>query len=113
MNNYLVDVNLPKYFRFFNRPNFQFVSDIDLRLSDTDIWQYAIENHLIILTKDTDFYHRSLAANQKPKIVFFKLGNTTLSQLNQYFEQNWLIIEEALSKHDLIIALPNRIDALL
>lgn len=113
MNNYLVDVNLPKYFRFFNRPNFQFVSDIDLRLSDTDIWQYAIENQLVILTKDTDFYHRSLAANQKPKIVFFKLGNTTLSQLSQYFEQNWLIIEEALSKHALIIALPNRIDALL
>lgn len=113
MNNYLVDVNLPKYFSFFNRPNFQFVSDIDLRLSDTDIWQYAIKNQLIILTKDTDFYHRSFSANQKPKIVFFKLGNTTLSQLNQYFAQNWLIIEEALLKHSLIIALPNRIDALL
>lgn len=113
MKNFLVDVNLPKFFRFFNSPNFQFVSDIDLRLSDTDIWQYAVKNNLIILTKDTDFYHRSFSSTPKPKIVFFKLGNTTLAQLNQYFEQNWLVIEKALEKHSLVIALPDRIDALL
>ena len=113
MKSYLVDVNLPKFFRFFNRPNFQFVSDIDLRLSDTDIWHYAVKNQLIILTKDADFYHRSFSSRSKPKIVFFKLGNTTLAQLNQYFEKNWPTIEEALEKHFLVIALPDRIDALL
>ncbi len=58
---YLVDVNLPKKFRFFNTPNFAFVVDIQATLPDTQIWTYALENNLIILTKDADFYTRSLS----------------------------------------------------
>lgn len=53
MNYYLIDVNLPKFFSFFNKENFSFVVDIDLQLSDTKIWEYALQNNKIIVTKDT------------------------------------------------------------
>lgn len=34
---FLVDVNLPKYFSFFNNADFIFVSDINLQMTDTEI----------------------------------------------------------------------------
>ena len=59
MPKFLVDVNLPRYFKF-NSPDFEFVSDIDTRMSDDKIWNYACAKGLIILTKDSDFYTRCL-----------------------------------------------------
>ena len=81
---FLVDVNLPKYFSFFNTNSFIFVSDIDLQMSDTEIWDYALNNDLVILTKDTDFYNRFLVSSTAPKIIYFQLGNCSLKQLHQF-----------------------------
>ncbi len=64
---FLVDVNLPKYFSFFNQPAFEFVVDIDIRLLDTQVWEYALTHNLVILTKDTDFYNRVLISTNSPK----------------------------------------------
>ncbi|MCF8303065.1 MAG: DUF5615 family PIN-like protein [Bacteroidales bacterium] len=52
-NNYrfLVDVNLPKYFSYFNKDNFMHIVDLDPRMSDKEIWEYAIKNsgaHLVL-----------------------------------------------------------------
>jgi predicted nuclease of predicted toxin-antitoxin system len=110
---FLVDINLPKYFSFFNSPNFKFVEDIDLTLSDTKIWEFAISQNLVILTKDTDFYNRSILASKKPKVVFLKLGNTTLKQLHQYFRQNWEVIQEAIQENYLVVATQDSIDIIL
>jgi len=81
---FLVDVNLPKYFSFFNEQNFTFVSDINLQMSYTEIWNYALKNELVILTKDTDFYNRFLISSTAPKIIYFQLGDFSLKQLYQY-----------------------------
>jgi len=113
MNQYLIDVNLPKYFKFFNKPEFSFVIDISLTFSDTKIWEYAVEKNLIIITKDTDFYYRSLIASIKPKVVYISLGNISLKQLNSYFTLYWHIIEEALHNHYLIVVKEEGIDAFL
>ncbi|NDP28328.1 MAG: hypothetical protein GZ087_13010 [Flavobacterium sp.] len=101
---FLVDVNLPKYFSFFNEDRFAFVSDIDLQMSDTEIWNYAFKNKLVILTKDTDFYHRFLVAKNAPKIIYFQLGNCSLKQLHQYFNDNWDKIQSEIENSRLIIA---------
>jgi predicted nuclease of predicted toxin-antitoxin system len=70
---FLVDVNLPKYFSFFNNTNFIFVSDINLQMTDTEIWNYALENNFVILTKDVDFYNRFLVSEITPKVIFFSI----------------------------------------
>ncbi len=101
---FLVDVNLPKYFRFFNHPNFAFVADMDLRMEDKDIWQYATDKNLVILTKDNDFYDKFLLTEKSPKIVHFQIGNATLKELGNYFEANWFTIIARLVEHDFIIA---------
>lgn len=109
---FLVDVNLPKYFSFFNDNCFAFVSDINLQMSDTEIWDYALKNELVILTKDTDFYNRFLVSSTAPKIIYFQLGNFSLKQLHQYFHDNWGKIQSEIENSKLIIAKDSYIECI-
>lgn len=113
MLRFLVDVNLPKYFSFFNQDNFYFVADMDLSMTDEAIWDYAKTNDLVILTKDSDFYHKALLAEIKVKVVHFQLGNTTLQDLHDYFNQNWTVILKMLQQGHLIVATQESISMIL
>jgi predicted nuclease of predicted toxin-antitoxin system len=42
---------------------------------DIMVWQYALENDFLILTKDNDFDERSLLAGCPPKIIHLVCGN--------------------------------------
>lgn len=101
---YLVDVNLPKYFSHFNSDDFIFVADINLTQSDSEIWEYALNNNLVILTKDVDFYHKSLLTKNRPKVIHFKFVNQKLSDLHSYFTKHWEELQFHIRQHDLIIA---------
>ena len=101
---FLIDVNLPKNFSFFHSDQFEFVIDINGKLPDTDIWKYAQLNNLIIVTKDSDFYHRCLLQNDHVKVIYFKLGNLLLRDLHLYFMKNWNQIVELLPESKMIIA---------
>jgi predicted nuclease of predicted toxin-antitoxin system len=101
---FLVDVNLPKKFRFFNWPNFIHVVDINPCMTDKMIWDYALKNNLVILTKDTDFYNLFLMNDICPKVIYFQIGNFTLSSLHQYFQNNWQSIISHLNTSSFIMA---------
>ena len=110
---FLVDVNLPKYFHFFNTNDFFHVVDIDPSLTDSKIWEYALENNLVILTKDSDFYYRCILSSHSPKIVYFKLGNMTLKELSDYFNSNWEKIISKLFRGNLILAKRHSVEIIL
>ncbi len=103
MHKYLIDVNLPKYFHYFKSDEFVHIVDINPEMTDEEIWNYAIEKELIILTKDTDFYNRFISSDNSPKIIFFKTGNMTLNQLHIFFKAYWNTIETLISTNRLII----------
>ncbi len=51
------------------------------RATDEEVWTYARGNHLIIVTKDTDFHERSTILGVPPKGVWIHRGNcSTTSQ---------------------------------
>ncbi len=110
---FLVDVNLPKRFSFFNSEKFIHISDINPKMTDTEIWNYALKNNLVILTRDADFYNRYLLFVKSPKIVFFQLGNISLKDLHKYFNKNWDLIIKKLENGNLIIARINSIQILV
>jgi predicted nuclease of predicted toxin-antitoxin system len=110
---FIVDVNPPKYFRYFNSPQFIHVFDINDEWTDRQLWDYALQNNLIILTKDSDFYNRSIVSTIKPKVVYFQIGNTTLKELHLYFEKNWLFILNALQNNFLVVAYPDSVQTVL
>ena len=110
---FLIDVNLPKLFSFFNAPNFHHLADIEPTMTDADAWSLARENDWVILTKDVDYYHRSMSAKQRVKVVHFRLGNMTLRDLYAYFQNYWSDIVLALQTYDLVVAYRDRIDCIL
>jgi predicted nuclease of predicted toxin-antitoxin system len=42
---------------------------------DTEIWQYAKDKKLVIVTKDTDFSDRLMLDFSPPKVVHLRVGN--------------------------------------
>jgi predicted nuclease of predicted toxin-antitoxin system len=101
---FLVDVNLPKKFSYFNSIQFAHVVDIDPLMKDKALWDYALANQMIILSKDADFYELFLVNENCPKVVNFRIGNLTLKELHQYFIKFWPYIVEKLDQSQFIIA---------
>ncbi len=61
--------------------------------TDTAIWQYAADNGFTIVTKDSDFYERSLIYGFPPKVIWLQCGNTSTE-----FVANLLLVHEAVIK---------------
>lgn len=55
---------------------------LEVPASDINIWRYALENNMIIVTNDEDFLHFINVKGFPPKLVLLKTGN----QSNQYIE---------------------------
>lgn len=110
---FLVDVNLPKNFSFFNTDGFVPLVDINPQMSDDKIWDYALENNFIILTKDSDFYFKSVREESHVKVVYFKLGNKKLSDLHKYFSNNWKLIKDLIENNRLVLASVNEVEIIL
>lgn len=106
---FIIDVNLPKQFSFFNKSSFHFVADIDPKMSDTKLWEYLLKNNLVIVTKDTDFYNLSISSVNKPKVIYLQLGNMKIPELHEFFEKNWSGIVHHLSESSMIIVQRDKI----
>ena len=66
------------------------VRDIGLRdASDSQIWQYALQNQAAIITKDEDFVERSLSSQQSPVIIWLRIGNSTNRMLQAWVLPHW------------------------
>jgi len=65
----------------------QFPGSVHLRdcglkgAADEDIWEYAGANGYTIVSKDSDFYQRSLFYGSPPKFVWLRIGNCTRDDL--------------------------------
>jgi len=70
---FLIDVNLPYYFGLWNSDEFIHQLDIKNDAKDTEIWTFAKEKNLSIITKDSDFSNRILFLTPPPKIIHIKI----------------------------------------
>ncbi len=71
--------------------------------SDGLIWDYALENTAIILTKDEDFQTRAMVVKVAPVVVWLRIGNCSRRALLEWFEPLLDGIEERLEKGDPLI----------
>lgn len=49
--------------------------------NDDVVWAYAREKQLSIVSKDSDFFNRSMVLGHPPKVVWIRLGNCTTDQI--------------------------------
>lgn len=112
MARFLIDENLPADLDIWSSKEFLHVNSIPDCDTDSSIWSYAIANNLIILTKDTDFYHRYLSHISKPKVVWFRIGNMIKSDLEIFVAGIWARIINLLQTEQFLIVTKQHIEAL-
>jgi len=110
MKKFLVDANLPIKVSSWESEIFEFVSLINQEFSDGEIWNYAKQRNLTIVTKDADFSHRIMTSSPPPKIIHIKIGNLRLREFKALIEKLWPLAEEISSTHKLVNVFPDRIE---
>ena len=76
-------------------PGCQHVRNVGLRdASDTQVWNDARSNGYTILSKDSDFYQRSLAIDFPPKVIWVRLGNCTATAIEELLCKQTVTVEQ-------------------
>ncbi|MGP0062335.1 MAG: DUF5615 family PIN-like protein [Isosphaeraceae bacterium] len=58
------------------------VRDVALNAADDQvIWQFAVQQGLAIVSKDSDFQQRALLYGHPPKVIWVRLGNCTTAEV--------------------------------
>ena len=69
------------------------VRDVGLKSADDPVvWQYAKENRLIIVSKDSDLHQRSFVLGHPPKLVWVRLGNCSTSDVERLLRRSFAAI---------------------
>ena len=112
MSRFFIDVNLPYYFSLWNSDEFVFVRDINPKMKDSEIWEYAKTNNLTIITKDSDFSERIIIKYPPPKVVHIRLGNIKIKELYDFLNKQWSDIIDYNKKYKLVTVYKNRIEGI-
>jgi predicted nuclease of predicted toxin-antitoxin system len=74
-------------------PNSKHVRDVGLLgADDLAVWNFAAEHGLMLASKDTDFYDRSLVFGAPPKIIWLRIGNSTVNQTIDLLRRKYIVI---------------------
>ncbi len=68
--------------------------------SDTEIWEFARDHGLAIVTKDDDFLSLALVHGAPPKVVWLRLGNCTTSAVVSVLKEHTPAIRAHLKDAD-------------
>lgn len=106
---FLVDAQLPPAFaRALVEQGHQaeHLEDVGLRhVEDTAIWDYAVRNQAVLLTKDEDFVEHFKRRAGGPVIVWLRLGNSSKKALLAWFMPSLSAIVERIQAGDRFVEL--------
>ena len=98
MPRFLIDVNVPIVNSIWPPGIAVHAINLGPNWSDSQLWTYALDQHLTIVSKDADFSNRLMTAAKSPNIVHLKVGNMRLAEFRAFIEPLWPRIA-ALSMH--------------
>ena len=65
------------------------VSEVDLeRAFDRELWTYAAQNDLTIVTKDADFGELSVVEGFPPNVIWIRRGNCSTAEIEALLREN-------------------------
>lgn len=97
---FLVDAQLPPALaRYLSSVGEQASHLVDVGLlyaPDSEIWDFALQHHYIIITKDDDFQFRASVTPLSPSIIWVRVGNCSKQRLIDLFKTHWEAIKQSL-----------------
>jgi predicted nuclease of predicted toxin-antitoxin system len=110
MNGYLLDENLPaEALADLTLPVFH-ATDVGLRCSDDQLWEFAEARDLVIVTQDFDFSGRMLRSTPPPRVVHLRAGNLRRANLIRLLRESWPQVGRMLAKHKLVYLYQDRLE---
>lgn len=87
-------------------PNSLHIREVGLKgVPDEIIWQYAKDNDLALISKDSDFYQRALFYGYPPKLIWLRLGNCSREVILKLIIKNQEQIENFSHNSDSVLIL--------
>jgi predicted nuclease of predicted toxin-antitoxin system len=79
-------------------PGSRHVADFNLTAEDDEkIWRFTLDQGFVIVSKDSDFFHRALLRGHPPKVIHLKIGNCTTNYIRDLLVNNATLIAEFVS----------------
>ena len=95
MPKFLIDANLSSRSTFWQSSDYEPVPDPTWH--DAQVWQYAVERSLTIITKDVDFEHRA-SADTSVRIIRICGGNMRRRKFRTFLSEVWPQVLVALNQ---------------
>jgi predicted nuclease of predicted toxin-antitoxin system len=71
-------------------PNSLHVRDVGMKATiDPVVWDYAKDNDLMIVSKDSDMHDLSLVLGSPPKVIWIRLGNCSTAQVENLLRRDF------------------------
>jgi len=66
--------------------------------SDDKVWLFAHNHHYTIVTKDSDFNDMAIHKGTPPKIIWIKIGNCKVVEIENILRENHIAIKTFLDE---------------
>jgi predicted nuclease of predicted toxin-antitoxin system len=112
MKGFLFDENLPARLAF--TPGLPVVAATSLGFSpnDTELWEFARRQELVIVTKDADFSGRIILHAPPPWVVHLRFGNLRRRDFHARLALAWPQVEQLLQTHKLVNVHADRVEGI-
>lgn len=110
MKGFFFDENLPSRLTF--KPSLPLVPGTDLGSSptDTQVWEFARQRELAIVSKDADFSERIILHRPPPWVVHLRFGNLRRREFHALLARVWPQVEALLKTHKLVNVYADRVE---
>jgi predicted nuclease of predicted toxin-antitoxin system len=82
-------------------PDSSHVRDVKLLgAPDEQIWNYARDEDFILVSKDTDFYQRSIVFGAPPKVIWLRIGNANGRAAIKLLRDSYLLVRRFIDDPD-------------
>jgi predicted nuclease of predicted toxin-antitoxin system len=102
MKGFLFDENLPANNKVSARLPVLHTSLIGSHPTDTEIWEFARRNELVIVSKDPDFSQRIILSQPPPWVVHLRFGNLRKKEYHDFLAKVWPLIERLITEHKVL-----------
>jgi len=63
------------------------------RAIDDQVWTHALDEGLLIVSKDADFHQRAFLSAPPPKVIWIRLGNCTTAEIEKLLRDQLAAIQ--------------------